>query len=165
MAASPNNYALLKAIVRFKKSGSGTYVDLGNAPECELSFELDELEHFSSREGTRTLDKSVVREKKGTVRIVLDEITPENLALWALDPTYTSGAIDIFSGNSIEGSLLVTGTNEVGRQFEWELVNVTLKPSSSINLISDDWGRVELSGKVGATAGSFGTITEIVATA
>lgn len=165
MAASPNNYAVLKAIVRFRETGSNDWIDLGNAPEVELSLEVEELEHYSSRAGIRSLDKTVVLSQKGTARIVLDEITPENLALWALDDTYTSGAVQIFNGTSIEGQLLVTGTNEVGRMYEWHLLKVTLKPSSSINLISDEWGQIELSGTIGSIEGQgFGTITELVAT-
>jgi hypothetical protein len=165
MASSPDNYALLRAILRFKKEGSGTYVDLGNAPEIELSLTVDKLEHFSSRTGTKTKDKVIVRQKSGTIRMVLEEITADNLALWALDSTYTSGAVNIFSSNSIEGSILVTGTNEVGKQFEWELLSVSLNPSTSVNLISgDDIARIEITGDVLAVNGAFGTITEIVAT-
>ena len=166
MASSPDNYALLRAELRFKKEGTGTYVDLGNAPEIELTLAVDKLEHFSSRTGTKTKDKVIVRQKSGTIRMVLEEITASNLALWALDENYSgSGAVNIFASNSIEGSVLVTGTNEVGNQFEWELVSVSLNPSTSINLISgDDLARIEITGDVLAVNGTFGTITPILPT-
>ena len=34
-------------------------------------------------------------------------------------------------------------------------------PSSSISLISDEWGTLELSGECAAVSGSFGTITDL----
>ncbi|MHB2169965.1 hypothetical protein [Alsobacter sp. R-9] len=164
--ASPDNYSLLRAILYFKKEGTGSYVDLGNAPEIELTLSIDKLEHFSSRTGTKTKDKVIVREKSGTIRMVLEEHTAANLALWALDENYPgSGAVNIFASNSIEGSILVVGTNEVGNKFEWELLSVSLNPSNSINLISgDDIARIEITGDVLAVDGAFGTITPILPT-
>lgn len=164
--ASINNYTIGKGIARFKKTGAGTYRDMGNAPEFEFTPELETLEHFSSRAGVRTKDKEVVITKSGTLRIVLDEFDKDNIALALLDDAYTgTGAIEIFGGNSVIGEVLFTGTNEVGPKYEWHFLNVSFIPSAAIALISDEWGQLELNGTVGTDpGGSFGTVNELVAT-
>lgn len=159
MAVSINNYTIGKGIALFAGR------DLGNCPEFEFTPEIEKLEHFSSREGTRTKDKTVVLEKKGTLRIVLEEFSTQNLALAVLDDTYTSGAIEIFGGNSVNGAVTFNGTNEVGPKYQWHFLSVDIVPSSGISLISDEWGQIEINGDVAAVGGSFGTIQAISATA
>ena len=57
----------------------------------------------------------------------------------------------------------VTGTNDIGPKYEWLFHAVDFIPSSSISLISDEWGTLELSGECAAVSGSFGTITDLEA--
>ena len=63
MPASPNtiNYFIGKGIITFTPTG-GALRDLGNAPEIELTPNVEELEHFSSRSGVRNMDRKVVIE-------------------------------------------------------------------------------------------------------
>lgn len=168
MATSPStdNYRIGKGICRFKRTGAGTFRDMGNSPAFEFTPELEELEHETSRSGIRSVDKTVVVSKKGTLAITLDEWSADNIALALLDDTYSgSGAIEIFGGSSVTGEVLFTDTNEVGEQYEWHFLNVTFIPSAALGLISDEWGQIELNGRVGVNgAGSFGTATPIVAT-
>jgi hypothetical protein len=159
MVASINNYQIGKGIATFAAR------DLGNCPEFEFTPEIDKLEHFSSREGVRTKDLTVVLEKKGTLRIVLEEFSAANLALAVLDDTYSSGAIEIFGGNAVSGAVTFTGTNEVGPKYLWTFLKVDFVPSSGISLISDEWGQIEINGDVAAVGGSFGTITAIAGSA
>lgn len=166
-ATSPNvdNYWIGKGIVKFQPDGATGYVDLGNCPEVEWSPTVDKLDHFSSRAGIRVKDLSVVREKSGTVRVVMEELTPDNLGL-ALMGTVTDVAgppatatIDIFSLAEIRGALRVISTNDIGARVQYDWPNVSIVPSSSINLISDEWATMEITADVLAdsTTGSFGT--------
>lgn len=170
MAVSTDNYFIGKGIVSFKPAGSETYRDLGNVPELEWVPELDELEHFSSREGVRTRDKTVIIEKKATMRLILEEWTPENLALAFSGDVEVTGTspnevttINLFSQNAISGSLRYVGTNEVGPKYQFDALNVTLIPSgSAIGFITDEWGQMELNAEIGIDGdGKFATLEVI----
>lgn len=169
MATAPDtaNLRVGKGIAKFKKTGSGTFRDLGNCPSFSFTPEMEELEHESSREGIRSVDLTIVVSKKGTINITLDEWNEENIALALLDDTYSgSGAIEIFGGSQVTGELLFTDTNEQGMQFEWHFTNVSFIPSDALELISNEWGEINLTGKVGVdNTGSFGTVTTVTATA
>lgn len=112
-------------------------------------------------------------EKTLTCRIVLDEITADNLGMLLLsdvtEVTDGTNTIDIFSESEITGALTFTGTNDVGNQVTVEMPSVSFGPSGSLSLIGDDWGQIELTADVllfTDTSGStFGTITVVDAVA
>lgn len=170
MATPPNtsNYYIGKGIVSFRKSGDSDFRDLGNATVFEFAPNITKLDHFSSRTGVKTKDRSVVTEKSATINLTLEEWTIENLQLALLgdQPEQVSSAnnkvFNIFAANQISGELRFVGTNDVGPRFQWDLTDVSFVPGKSINPISEGWGALELVGDVLADAnGSFGTITEI----
>jgi hypothetical protein len=167
MPASPStlNYFIGKGTLKFTPTG-GAQRDLGNAPEVEITPEIERLDHFSARAGTRSKDRSVVLEKTLTCRIVLDEITAENVGMLLLSNVveHTDGTkeIDIFSLSEITGSLLFEGTNDVGNTCVVTMPSVSFGPSGSFSLISDEFGQVELTADVlldtttdGSTFGSI----------
>lgn len=171
MATSPNvlNYFIGKGIVKFTPAG-GVQRDLGNAPEVEVTPEIEKLEHKSSRAGISSVDFTAETSVKATLRVVLDEITAENLALQLLgevvDLTDGSKTFEILSQSAITGQIDFTGTNDVGNQVAIIMPEVKFAPSGSLNLISDDFGQIELTGDVlvqVATDGSrsFGTVTVV----
>lgn len=165
MAASTDNYYVGKAIISFKKTGASTFTDLGNIPECEFSFNINKLDHFSSRAGVKSKDKSVIIDKSATVRLVMEEITAENMAL-ALGGVVTtasdgSKSFGLMAENAIEGDLQIVGTNEIGNKVSWT-GKVSFAPSGSFNPISDEWGSVEATCEILADAyGVFGTFTVV----
>ncbi len=164
MAASVNNYTVGKGVVSFKKEGDLAYSDMGNCPEFEFTPEIEKLDHFSSRDGVRVKDRTIVVQKAGTLRLVLDEWTVDNLSLALLGSVAeVSGkdVIQIFNQNAVSGSVKFTGTNEIGPKYEWIFHKVEFIPGSSISLISDEWGTLELAGECAAVSGSFGTVTEL----
>jgi len=99
---------------------------------------------------------------------VLEEGTKENLAMAILGAIAANSVgddvISIFSENAISCAVRFTGTNEVGEKFLWNLLKVDFIPGSSINLISDEWGRYEITGDGAAVDGSFGTVEVLEAT-
>lgn len=170
MPTSPNalNYFIGKGTIAFTPTG-GVERDLGNAPEVELTPTIEKLDHFSSRSGVRTKDRSIVLEKSMTLRIVLDEITAENLQMLLIGSevaTNTDGtkSFDIFEQSEITGAITFTGTNDVGNQVVMSLPSVSFTPTGSLNLISDEWGQIEVTAEVLSTtytdgSTNFGTIT------
>lgn len=158
---SPNadNYYVGKGVLSAKFDGDADYVDLGNASEIEFTPTMDELEHFSSRQGVKELDRSVVVKKSGEFRVVLDEWTARNLSIILMsNVTVTAGVaeIDIFSTNVKGAAVKFTGENEVGPKWSLDLPRVEFAPGSAINFISEEWGTLEAKGKVISVAGSFG---------
>jgi len=156
-----------KGICSFLKTDTGTEArDLGNVPECELNLEIETLDHFTSRAGIRSKDLIVVIQRSGTIRWVMEEWTPENLALWFMgnvdldDPSGPS--IDILDEDAVTGKFYFHGTNQVGPRYDVIAYNVRIRPTSSINLINeDDFGGVEVTGEMlfSEDDQSFGKVT------
>ena len=77
-----------------------------------------------SREGVKTKDFTAITQVGATIKVTLDEITGENLAMFALGEidTTTPGAA-VISGLSkaeFKGDIKVTGTNDIGQQVDFE---------------------------------------------
>jgi hypothetical protein len=178
--STPNvlNYQVGKAIVSWKPAGASTYRDLGNVSAAALQVNVEFLDHFSSRAGIRSKDRSVPVELAGEVTLTMDEITAENLAMAVLgtvsaqtsnDPGYDANAstqrskVDILAASNLDGALRIVGTNSVGRRMQIDLWSVSFKGGSSVAFIGDEWTEVELTGEVlrDENEGSFGRIAEI----
>jgi hypothetical protein len=168
-APSTSNYALGKGILKFDRfDGSGLPTglrDLGNAPNFTIQPVVETLEHFSSREGIKKKDKTVIVSAGLTVKFTLDEYDRKNLAL-AMMATEAADVLTLLASTTLEGELEFTGTNEVGPKFLVRLWKVSLKPTAEIAFIGDDWGKVEFEGEVlsdvtGHPTQPYGTITEI----
>lgn len=167
MPTSPSvqNYHIGKGIVSFKETGSSTFVDLGNAPRFIYTPAVTKKEHFSSREGVRTKDFTAITEIGATVKVTLDEITAENLAMFALGDmtsgTDGSGTITGLTKAEFTGTLKVIGTNDIGQHVSWT-GDVSFVPSGDFSFITDadDFSTIELEAEVQKSVdGSFGTWT------
>jgi hypothetical protein len=78
-------YTLGRGELLFSPFAAGTqnetgFDDLGNVPEFNLSREIEMLDHFSSREGIRNKDQSVLTQNMMTGNFTADEIRRQNLA-------------------------------------------------------------------------------------
>jgi hypothetical protein len=162
--ATPNvlNYQIGKGAVYFTKTGEAER-HLGNVAEMEIELTVEELEHFSSQEGTRVKDLTVVLEKSCAIRLVMEEWTQQNLAIALLGSINndTSGAdiINIGAASSVQGSLRFVAANDVGPKWDYLFPSVSFRPDGAIAPISDEWGQLEISGEVNAVSGVFGTAT------
>lgn len=158
MTAAPSiaNYYVGKGTVQFTPDGGVAFM-LGNCPEFEFTANIETLDHYSSQAGVRSKDRSVTLSKGGTLRIVMDEFSEENLRL-ALMGSSDTGTFDLLANDEITGEVVFTGTNSIGPKVRVTFNSVSFKPSSALNLISDEWGQIEVSGEVLAVAGDFGTV-------
>lgn len=151
---SPNvdNYYIGKGKVYIKLTDDADYIDIGNVPEFEFTPEIEKLDHFSSRAGVRSKDKSVVLEKAATLRMVMEEWTARNLALALLGAVDASNpdevTIEIFSLSAISAQVKFVGANDVGPKWTFEFPMVEFTPSAAINPISDEWGQIEITGDI-----------------
>lgn len=165
--ASPDirNYTVGKGIAYFKKTGDTVWRDLGNVPLFDFTPNITTLDHFSSRQGVKLKDRTVVLEKSGTLKMDMEEFTAKNLAMAILGTVTTNSAgrevIDIFGSSAVSGEMKFHGTNDVGPRFEWHFLKVDFVPGQSVSLLSDGWGVLQIQGDVSAVNGSFGTVTQI----
>jgi hypothetical protein len=166
---SPNveNLQVGKGIVSFWKDGDADYRDLGNVTSMVLTPEVETLEHFSSRTGIKTRDRLITIQQKATVKLVMEEITASNLAMMvygAVDEAAVGGpTVEIFGSTETRGKLKFVGENTIGPRVTMILDNINLTPSGDLQMISDEWNNMELTGAVlpaesGPRVGKFGTI-------
>jgi hypothetical protein len=163
MPTSPSvqNYHIGKGIVSFKETGASTFVDLGNAPSFVYTPAVDKKEHFSSREGVKVKDFTAITSIAATIKVTLDEITPENLAMFALGDLASDGTITGLTKAEFTGTLKVVGTNDIGQHVGWE-GDISFVPSGDFRFITDadDFSTIELEAEVQKSSdGSFGVWT------
>ena len=168
MPASPdvNNYHIGKGVVTFKEAGAATPADLGNAPSFIYTPKVSKLEHFSSREGVKTKDFTAITEVGATIKFTLDEITGENLAMFALADvdTTTPGEVTLsgLTKTLFTGELTVTGTNDIGQQVDFT-ATVSFVPSGDFSFITDTdkFSVIEIEAEVqkDTKTGAFGVWT------
>lgn len=116
--ANPDDYNLGRGKVYFATLDSNNfpeaYRDLGNATEFNVSIDTEKLDHQSSREGLKVIDKEVVISQKMNLSLTLDEINFENLALFF---SGSSGTRTNNGGTAITGSNNLTVTTQ-GRWYD-----------------------------------------------
>lgn len=162
-APNVDNYFIGKGVMQFKFEGEANYRYVGNVPELEFAPTLETLDHFSSMAGVKAKDKTIILQKGGTIRIVMEELVARNLAMFLLglpdesDPFEPE--IEIFGTNLVSGAVKFIGTNEVGPRWTFSFNKVDFVPSGSFNPISEEWGSLEVTGNLATAGGSFGTAT------
>lgn len=167
---SPNvdEYYIGKGIVTIKPEAETTWFDVGNVPEFEFTPTMEELPHNSSRQGVRFRDKTVILEKGGELRMILEEWTAMNMAIVLMSEVEdevgppVGSSIDIFKLSQYTAAVRFQGKNDVGPRWNFEFLRVDFIPSSSLNPISEEWGGIEVTGRlaavdIGAGVYSFGT--------
>jgi hypothetical protein len=162
---SPNveNYAVGKGVVWIKfldAPADADFVDIGDVSEVEFTPNIEKLDHFSSREGVKSKDRSVVLSKSGELRLVMSEMTARNLSILLMGNAVVAGnqaTIDIFSTNVRVAAVRFVGANEIGPKWTVNHPRVEFSPGSSINWISEEWLTLEAKGEVLSVDGSFGT--------
>lgn len=57
------------------------FIPIGNVPELTIDIEVSKFEHKESESGSRLLDLTIVKEKKGKFKMKVENISLDNLAL------------------------------------------------------------------------------------
>lgn len=163
MPASPSvqNYQYGAGVVRLKVDGvDNSLRHVGNVKSLTISKELTTIEHKQTMSGLKSTDLEIITEVSGTINIELDEVTPENMALFVMgNPTATTG-----SGNEFGGLTLTTQTadfqyisdNPNGNEMEFN-ARVSIKPNGDFSFITDGLTSIPLTMKILQSGGAFGT--------
>lgn len=152
MADSPSttNYFQGTGYALWTPTG-GVQRDLGNIVECEQTPSQNKLEHKKTRGGAKRVDFTQYNEQALQIRIVLDEITAENLGLVfmsdVIENTDGSKTIRLMSKSVITGALEFIGDNLQGNKVHGVYPSVSFGPTGSFSPIEDaDFGQVEITG-------------------
>lgn len=160
------NYRIATGIASFKPEGDTDYRDLGACSAFTSTLSFTKKDHKIARGGTVKTDYSVVTDVSGTFKLTLDEITPENMGLWALSTpvTNTDGSIsmEMLDTPSKAGYLKIVGDNASGPQNTIEGY-VTLGPAGDLSQIdiNGDFSSLPFEGTMTADpiTGKFPIIT------
>jgi hypothetical protein len=154
---STDNYFIGKGICTIQTTDPTVFNDMGNCPEVEFTPSTDTLDHFSSREGVKTKDKTVVLSKGGELRILMEELTDNNLALLlcgSVDRTNPAAPkVNIFDLNATSAVVKFWATNEVGPKWDAVFNGVDFLPSGSFQPITNEWGQLEITGQAKSVSG------------
>lgn len=123
-SGTPNtqDYNLGRGVLYFASLDSNgfptAFRDLGNAPEFNITVSSEDLEHRSSREGKRKIDKTVVLSTDIEGSFQLDELNHENIAavLSGEKASHTNVSVAGFS----EFTMVPSTSFAIGRWFNIE---------------------------------------------
>lgn len=144
-APSPNNYTLGKGVLSIAVYGSSTFTDLGNCPSLEIEPSEETLDHFSSRSGARSKDKTVTLEKGYGLTLNLDEASIENLSLF-LRATHTGNSEiqGLMAADDLEHIIKFVSANATGPDYTWIFHRVKITPAGALGLITDEWQEMSM---------------------
>ena len=83
------------------------WVDLGNCTEFNVSINIEELDHKSSRTGVSITDVKIVTSREVSINFTLDSITGENVA------RYLGGEVGTKT-NTIQSTALTNELHSIG---------------------------------------------------
>lgn len=161
-----SNLAVGKGFILFKPEDQANFFHVGNVPTFTFTPKVTVLDHYSAMQGTRLKDLTIVTEKSGEVKMDLEELTAQNLAMLVMGDVGVDGGtppnpqVQIFSRSSLIGELKFYATNEVGPRWYVDLLSVNLVPSGDFSPIVDNaFVKMIVNGSVQAVDGVFGTMT------
>jgi hypothetical protein len=112
--------------VFFKRTGTTTWVDLGDLGDVAITPEAEFLEHYSNRKGQNAFAKRLLTTRGISIDATLNEINPDNLRKAFFAGAASSGSINV----------LETATPELsGSTF-----TLTETPDEVVSVVSVDGG-------------------------
>lgn len=143
------NQTLGRGKVYFSLFKTGSYVPagfryIGNTPSFNLTIDNQKLEHFSSDEGIRKKDKSIVLETTQTGSLACDDIQLENLALFFFGEhgtvAQTAQAAVVETIADVQPGLMYQlGTSDANPTGVRSISNVVVKVGAAVKAVDTDY--------------------------
>jgi hypothetical protein len=129
---SPSNYTIGGIRAWFNRDSDLTLTparregwrDLGNVVDSADEQEVDILDHFTTKSGTRRKDRSLVREISNDILLTLDELSVQNLRSFFRGGAITNVASA--SGTTVSADYICQLTGEAGAEEEVIIAASTL---------------------------------------
>lgn len=97
---STDLYSIPRVQILFRKKGSTKYINLGDAEAFTITPDLTEIERYSKEYPTRTLARTDVTQRGGTIGLTLLHFTPTlRGAMFMADPTSTLVQTAVLAGS------------------------------------------------------------------
>lgn len=133
---------------------------VGNLKSMTLSKEIETLEHKQTMSGLRSTDLEIVTEVGAAMNVELDEVTPENMALFVMGtPTANTDAGSTILGLSLtnmDADFQYVSANARGRDMIFS-GRASIRPNGDFSFITDGLTSIPLTLKVLQSGGAFGT--------
>jgi hypothetical protein len=162
MPDSPNvqNYMYGSGSCYIKLDTDVTRRHVGNVPELTLAKEITKETHKQAMSGLRSVDFEFITEVAATINATLEEVTPENMALFVMGTAAenTDGNMEIggLSLTEIQADFTYESDNPNGRQIQY-LARVSITPNGEFNFITEGLTSIPLQMTVLKNNGVFGT--------
>ena len=150
LSPSVENYMIGKGVLSIAKwtDGSiGEHVDVGNCPRFEYEPNEQTIEHFSSRAGTKELDKEVTIQVGYSLNFTLDEISIENLRMFMRATLEGTNVLRMNQAINQEYAIKFVADNPVGPNVNYDFWKVKLTPNGAFSLIGEEFTTMSFSGK------------------
>ena len=158
--ATNKNYTIGRGQVAIAIRADGTlgaYADVGNAPELNISIEIETIDHVVSTGGINVIDEMIPISVRRRANLVLDEVSA-NFYSYFLSGTVAADVVS--SGNKlIDGALRFTESNPRGSNRIWTMPEVYISPGADLSLINDQWRTIPLSVEIREPAGATAAIS------
>lgn len=128
-------------------SPPGSNTDVGNCPRFEVEVTEEKLDHFSSRAGARTKDKSVILETGFMLNFDLDEVGVSNMRIFLKATLSGDNTLLANTVTDKEYAISFVSDNPAGSNQTWEFWKVKLSPGGNFSMISDEWSLLTFSGE------------------
>ncbi|MBI4962500.1 MAG: hypothetical protein HY913_04425 [Desulfomonile tiedjei] len=149
MAHDVEKFVTGGGIVTIKKLPIGSYTDMGNCPELTVETKTEKLEHFSSRGTFKSKDKSITTQKTATLKIKLDEVAQEQLAMYfqgIIDDQYSIRPLE---ADELEYAVKFVPDYASGEEWTYEFWRVKISAAGTLNLIKmNEWAELEFEGEI-----------------
>jgi len=161
MPTSPStqNYQYGAGALYIKRSVDIDYRHVGNVPTLSVAVDITEDEHKQSMSGLKSTDFTVITEIAKRLTAVLEEVTPENMAMFVMGEFATNSDGDEEAGGltltSIEADMKYISDNARGREMEF-WARVSIRPNGDFNFITDGINSIPLLLTVLKQDGKFG---------
>lgn len=147
------NYVIPTGIAYFRTEDVTDYADLGACSAQTISISTTKKDHKIARGGTVSTDFSVITDVSATLKLTLDELTPENFALFLLSDvtlnTDGSKSVETLASPNKSGYFKFVADQAYGPQYSWEAY-VTLGPSGDLSGIdlNADFATLPIEGSI-----------------
>jgi len=121
---------------------TNTY-SLGNIVTSDITPNVTYVEHYSSSNGKRVLDKEVAVTSMINIGFTFDEMNVSNLGRFFLG-NVTGSKINVLQGVVDEGSANLVVKTDIGQDLTYVIPKCTLRPDGGLSLDAEKWHEAKM---------------------
>jgi len=111
---------------------------LGNIVTSDITPEVTYVQHYSSSNGKRVLDKEVAVTSQINIGFTFDEMNVNNLSKFFLGNTVASD-IQVLQNTVDEGCANLVVKTDIGQDITYIIPKCSIRPDGGLSLNAEDW--------------------------